>query len=135
MPTWISRFLFLALAWSFISAVIAFEEHDNHLAVVHIINSLTNNSEPVSVFCISRGRKDFLGEYTLKVGEDFQWDVTLNTLNYGRALWGRVFASWHAFQPRRDVSHGTVYWQIRQDGFFLSWDNSSWVKREMWETE
>ena len=134
MTTW-SYFLFLALAWSFIIIAIAFEKHDNHLAVVHVINALPNNSEPMRIQCTSPRTDTNLGEYTLYVGDDYQWNVTHKSLHYCEALWERRFASWHAFQPRRDVSHGTVYWLVKHNGFFLSWNNSSWVRKESWQTE
>ena len=41
-------------------------------------------------------------------------------------LYGKDFlASWHAFQPRRDENHETVFWMVKEDGFFISWDKAN----------
>lgn len=133
MTAW-SRFLFLVLAWTFISTI-ASGAHVNQLPVVHVISALPANSEPVKVECTSQRTNTHLGIHTLNVGDDYQLTVVENALHYCQAIWGRWFASWHAFQPRRDVSHGAVYWRLKDDGFYLSWDNSSWVRKETWQTD
>jgi hypothetical protein len=130
MTTW-GRFLFLVLAWTIISAIASGAQ----LPVVHVTNALPVKSEPVKVECTSEHTNTHLGIHTLNVGDDYQWTVVENALHYCQAEWGRWFASWHAFEPDRDVSHGTVYWLVKNDGFYLSWDNSSWVRQETWQTD
>jgi hypothetical protein len=28
-----------------------------------------------------------------------------------------------------------VYWMVKEDGFFISWDKANWVRKYRWETE
>lgn len=120
--------LFLVLACIFVSTIASAKEKGNHhLPAVHVINALPKNSEPMDLQCD--------GEKILNAGEDYQWTVEENKLVYCEAFWGKLFASWHGFQPRRDVGHRAVYWLVKDTGFFLSWDNRSWVRKHLWETE
>lgn len=79
--------------------------------------------------------------FTLKEGEEYKWVAEEKDLYFCEAIWGtRFVASWHAFQPKRDLSRGgggrgSVFWLVQKDGFFLSYDNSTWVKKSTWETE
>ncbi|KAJ6388159.1 hypothetical protein OIU77_026685 [Salix suchowensis] len=75
------------------------------------------------------------GEQTLVNGEVYKWRVSQRKLHYCVAIWERFFASWHAFQPRRDGNHETLFWMVKEDGFFISWDKAKWVKKYRWETE
>ncbi|KAG2664257.1 hypothetical protein I3760_16G072300 [Carya illinoinensis] len=110
--------LFLVLACIFVSTIASAKEKGNHhLPVVHVTNALPKNSEPMSLQC------------------HYQWTVEENKLVYCKAFWGRSFASWQGFQPRRDVGRGAVYWLVKDTGFFFSWDNSSWVRKQLWRTE
>ncbi|KAG6678866.1 hypothetical protein I3842_14G103100 [Carya illinoinensis] len=94
--------LFLVLACIFVRTIASAKEKGNHhLLVVHVINALPKNSEPMSLQCEEN----------------------------------KSFSSWHGFQPRRDMGRGVVYWLVKDTGFFLSWDNSSWVRKQLWETE
>ncbi|KAF4355362.1 hypothetical protein F8388_026632 [Cannabis sativa] len=61
-------------------------------------------------------------------------DDNNNNNNNNQAIWGRFMGSWHGFQPKRDLNN-SVFWLIKPNGFFLSWDNSTWVKKALWETE
>ncbi|KAG7941901.1 hypothetical protein I3843_16G071800 [Carya illinoinensis] len=111
--------LFLVLACIFVSTIASAKEKGNHhLPVVH----------PMRLQCSGE-------EIILNAGEDYQWTVEENKLVYCEAFWGRSFASWHAFQPGRDVGRGAVYWLVKDTGFFLSWDNRSWMRKQLWETE
>lgn len=120
-------FLFLVLSGTLI-ATTAFGA-----PVVHIISALPKNSDPAQVQCSATNTN--LGVHLLKVGEDYSWTAEANVVNYCQAQWGRFIASWHAFEPTRDASHGTVYWLVKEDGFSRSWDNTNWVKAQAWETE
>ncbi|KAI6694064.1 hypothetical protein NL676_021774 [Syzygium grande] len=42
---------------------------------------------------------------------------------------------WPAFEPSRDAGHNKVLWLVKEDGFYLSWDGSGWVKKAIWNTE
>lgn len=110
------------------------QDHKNQLATVHITNGLPKiNSSPMNIRC-STEQTDF-GVKTLGCGEDYRWIVEERGVYFCEALWGRFMASWHAFQPKRDVGQRLVFWLVQPSGFFLSWDNSSWVRKSTWETE
>ncbi|KAE8698084.1 Detected protein of unknown function [Hibiscus syriacus] len=105
----------------------------NKLATIHVMNSMPKGSGPMQVHCKSRYtdyRMQQVGE-----GDGYRCDVRERALYYCMAILGRRVASWHAFQPRRDGSRKAVYWLLKDHGIFLSWDNSSWVRKSMWETE
>ncbi|TYH49993.1 hypothetical protein ES332_D10G174600v1 [Gossypium tomentosum] len=85
------------------------------IATVHVTNSMPRELQPIQLGCNSR-YKDH-GMHQLHVGEDYQ------------------FGARHAYQPRRDWNHKAVFWRVKENGFFLSWDNSSWVRKSIWQTE
>ncbi|EXB66396.1 hypothetical protein L484_008286 [Morus notabilis] len=76
-----------------------------------------------------------IGAKELKRSDYLEWIVEEKALYFCEALWGILIASWHAFQPKRDVGHRSVFWVAKQNGFFHSWDNSTWVRKSVWETE
>ncbi|GLT56406.1 hypothetical protein SLA2020_294490 [Shorea laevis] len=131
--------VFFLVVFFFLSASTALEEHkqknDTAAPTVHIINGMARNSEAIQVRCSSRGGD--LGYHTMGSGDNYVWSVELQrALYYCEAMWGvRYFASWHAFQPKRDTGRGTVFWLVKENGLFLSWDNSTWVRRSQWQTE
>lgn len=130
-----SGFVFLVLACSIAAFAIASAVKDNNFTVVHVMNGLPKSSYPLKIQCESKNMHDRLGEQVLKVGDDYKWTVEKNEIYYCQALWFRFFASWHAFQPQRDLLNETVFWVVKDNGFFHSWDNSSWVRKETWQTE
>ncbi|KAK9266564.1 hypothetical protein L1049_021411 [Liquidambar formosana] len=76
-----------------------------------------------------------LGYHTLLPGDDYQWSATEKGVYYCRATWVNKIVAWHGYQPLRDASHGTIFWLAKDDGIFLSYDKSSYVKVADWETE
>lgn len=112
------------------------EDGQNHLATVQITNSLPNNNSRPTILRIRCSSKHTnLGEKVLNRSDDYRWIVEEKSLYFCAALWGRLFASWHAFQPKRDAGHDSVFWLVEEGGIYLSWDNSSWVRRSVWESE
>ena len=71
----------------------------------------------------------------LKVGETLKVGVTQNAIYYVQAILGNEFASVHGFDPSRDAGHETVFWLVKEDGFYFSYDNASWKKDSPWDTE
>lgn len=130
-----NHFFFLLIAlFSFTSILGSFEGFDKKfLPRVHVLNDLAQNSEPLNVLC--KSRNTYIGERDLNVGDDFTWNAKENAPYYCRAFWVRFFASWHAIQPKRDNGKAAVFWLVNEHGFFLSWDNTTWVKKSVWETE
>ncbi|XP_027938326.1 uncharacterized protein LOC114192728 [Vigna unguiculata] len=35
-------------------------------------------------------------------------------------------------KPATEEGHQSIYWSVRADGLYHSWDNSNWDKREQW---
>ncbi|KAL5781511.1 hypothetical protein ACOSP7_006540 [Xanthoceras sorbifolium] len=107
---------------------------DKVAASVHVRNGLPVKSGAMRIECSFHGKS--LGIHDLGVGEDYSWTVEEEkALYFCKAIWGTKMGSFHAFQPRRDANHATVFWLVKQNGFFLSWDNSTWIQRSPWDTE
>ncbi|PON66092.1 hypothetical protein TorRG33x02_269020 [Trema orientale] len=133
---------FLVLSTYYFKTTLTFSPHEDHnrrLATVHIITTPLpkNNSGPGEVkIRLTNSKQSYYSlETTLKWGNDYQFVAEERALYYGEALWGTYVGSWHAFQPKRDAGHGSVFWLVKPNGFFLSWDNSTWVKKSIWEYE
>ncbi|MBA0871118.1 hypothetical protein Goshw_021420, partial [Gossypium schwendimanii] len=94
------------------------------IATVHVTNSMPRELQSIQLGCNSRYKDN--GMHQLHVGEDYQFGVEEKALHFCEATSGRQIASWHAYQPRRDWNHKAVFWRVKENGFFLSWDNSSW---------
>lgn len=141
MPTSLNSFIFfllISIAFSITITATSLatnnQKNERKFATVHIINALPKNSSgSLNLRCVSRHTE--LGVQTLKGGDEYNWIVTQRALFYCEALWIRFIASWHAFQPKRDSGHDSVFWKVQENGFFLSWDNSTWIRRAVWETE
>nr|XP_048321731.1 S-protein homolog 21-like [Ziziphus jujuba var. spinosa] len=100
---------------------------------VHILNSMPKNSGQVDIHCKSKNND--LGSRVLEEGKDYNWPVEENAVYFCEAVrLPRNIASWHAFEPERDVGHDSVFWLVKEEGFFRSWDNSTWVQEGTWET-
>ena len=103
--------------------------HGSTIATLDIINSLPNATV---VSC----KPSLVSQKSLGPGEDVKVEVTEKSLIYCQAVWGlRYFASWHAYQPARDKNSVTVFWDMKENGIFLSWDKTHWVKKAVWETD
>ncbi|GAU49394.1 hypothetical protein TSUD_366880 [Trifolium subterraneum] len=37
-----------------------------------------------------------------------------------------------AYDPKYDQGHPFVYWMVKQDGLYHSWDNKNFVKKGVW---
>ncbi|GMI71787.1 hypothetical protein like AT3G24060 [Hibiscus trionum] len=103
------------------------------LAAIHVTNLMPKGSGPMQIRCKS-SYTDY-GMHQVGEGDEYQCGVRERAVYYCMATLGRQMASWHAFQPRRDGSGKAVYWMLKDDGIFLSWDNSSWVRKSVWETD
>uniref|UniRef100_A0A5B7BGQ2 Plant self-incompatibility S1 n=1 Tax=Davidia involucrata TaxID=16924 RepID=A0A5B7BGQ2_DAVIN len=101
--------------------------------VVHIISGMPKNSEPLSIHSKVSGNS--IAVPTLLPGNEYQWRAEVNDIYYCTTIWGRQFAAWHAYELARDAGHATIFSLVNEDGFFLSWDKSSWKKIAYWETD
>lgn len=103
------------------------------IATIHVTNSMPRELQPIQLSCNSRYK--YHGMHQLHVADDYQFGVEEKALHFCEAISGKQIASWHAYQPRRDWKHKAVFWRVKENGFFLSWDNSSWVRKSVWQTE
>ncbi|KAG6781447.1 hypothetical protein POTOM_014352 [Populus tomentosa] len=133
MTSWINFLLFLVLQLCFLSAATTNEHDDHPLPTVHVINALPKSSKAMNVSCSSNTID--IGEQSLVNGEVYKWRVSQRKLHYCVAIWERFFASWHAFQPRRDGNHETLFWMVEEDGFFISWDKAKWILMHLVQKE
>ncbi|KAL7209752.1 hypothetical protein ACSBR1_031337 [Camellia fascicularis] len=120
--------LVLALISCFFCIDIAFST-----STVHIISDMPKDSSPLNINCKANG--NIVIGHTLKVGEDYQWSATVNDIYYCATIWGRYFASWHAYEPTRDTGHATIFWKVDKDGFSISYDKSKFKLVAPWETD
>ncbi|KAJ0092212.1 hypothetical protein Patl1_25857 [Pistacia atlantica] len=121
-------FVFLALHFT------AFEADDNHQAKVHVISTLPKDGGQMSLTCLPENSDPGFGG-GVSAGVVYSWSVDNNLKYRCQSFWKNQFALWVVFEPERDANHGEVFWLVRQDAFFLSWDNSTWVEKYTWETE
>lgn len=118
-----------ALCFCLIS-IAAVAEQDSKLPEIQISSALPKDSEPTEVHVI--------GEtvIVLKTNQDYKWNITKNEITYSFAVWGNLIADWYAFEPSSDnAGHETVFWSIRQEGIFHSFDNSKWELKAEWFRE
>ncbi|KAL7175046.1 hypothetical protein ACSBR2_028782 [Camellia fascicularis] len=109
--------------------------------VIHIINNLPTNSEPLRLRCQSKDT-DF-GMHTLVNGQEFSWKFIPNaiptTLYFCHFYWttkDRVFAVYdnridslcdtHTFKDKN------CYWSVRSDGFYFRNDKTNYKKINDW---
>ncbi|KAI4346065.1 hypothetical protein L6164_013147 [Bauhinia variegata] len=103
--------------------------HRQEIAI-NIRNALPSNTEqPITLVW------DNTDSFHLKTGKDFNSSVKVNQSIECTAVWLQWFASWDAYEPQRDKGHDSVYWLVKKNGFFISWDKTKWKKVEDWGTD
>ncbi|AET02530.2 hypothetical protein MtrunA17_Chr8g0354451 [Medicago truncatula] len=50
-----------------------------------------------------------------------------------RASWNGSSALFDGYDPQYDQGHAFVYWEVRQDGLYHSWDDKNFVKKGVWK--
>ncbi|KAL4600138.1 hypothetical protein ACB092_11G176400 [Castanea dentata] len=102
---------------------------DSKLPEIQISSALPKDFEPTEVHVI--------GEtvIVLKTNQDYKWNITKNEITYSFAVWGNLIAEWYAFEPSSDAGHETIFWSIRKEGIFHSFDNSKWELKAEWFRE
>lgn len=102
---------------------------------ITIINSLPKDSPRLELNC-KTNVTDINIRHPINAGEVYIRNAKTDDLYSCLALWGRLFASFKSFDPKRDSGHDKILWKVKKDGFFLSYGNSSrWKKGADWETE
>lgn len=104
---------------------------------VHIINALSHDI--LNLHCYSYN--DDLGEHTLGVGGDFTFKFGQSPIYVTRFWCDMKYGSshsttvdvWTAKIGDKHCCHTReCFWSVREDGFYLSDNNQSWVKWYNW---
>ncbi|KAK7395660.1 hypothetical protein VNO78_16225 [Psophocarpus tetragonolobus] len=97
---------------------------------VDLRNDLPNNTKAQLNLRCGKG-----SDFYLKLGDHLNNSLTLDQDFVCNAAWSRWFTTWDAYHAERDKDHHIVYWSVRKDGFYHSWDGSKWNLLEGWHTE
>ena len=98
--------------------------------MVDLLNDLPNNThEPLELSC-DQGSSAYL-----KQGDHYNLTLKVDRDSECTATWWRWFTTWDAYEAKRDKGHDNVYWLVKKDGFYHSWDGSKWKLVEYWYTE
>ena len=125
------RFAFLFFfAFSFINLPTNVRSQKTEMVVVDIQNALPNNTQTAALTLWCGG-----ASLVLKLGDHHTESVKMDQSLGCTALWLPFFTSWDAFEVSRDKGHQNIYWLVKKDGFYHSWDKSSWKKLEEWRSE
>ncbi|KAE9594594.1 hypothetical protein Lal_00037462 [Lupinus albus] len=71
----------------------------------------------------------------LKVGDHYKGTPSTDQDFECSAVWGRWLSTWSAYETKAYKGHDTVYWSVRKDGFYRSWEGSNWSLIQKWDTE
>ncbi|KAK7303118.1 hypothetical protein RJT34_14019 [Clitoria ternatea] len=98
-----------------------------HATLVDIRNDLPSNP-PLKLQCGE-------GSFDLKAGQHYNRTLPADQGFGCTAVWTPWFSSWDAYDVKRDKGHSTVYWSLKKDGFYLSFDGSKWKFIDYWQTD
>lgn len=97
---------------------------------VHVVNFLSDNTQPLRIHCAS-GDND-LGYHDLAIKQDFQWSFHVNyfvhsTLYFCHFWWGAKQASFDVFNKTWAPNCNRVhkgdkfcFWLVKDDGFYFT---------------
>ncbi|WJX25696.1 hypothetical protein P8452_14712 [Trifolium repens] len=63
---------------------------------------------------------------TVDLHVDFDYDTVCH------ASWRNLYGAFLARDVVYDQHNLFVYWLVKSDGFYHSWDNYTWIKRDEW---
>ncbi|KAE9589262.1 hypothetical protein Lalb_Chr21g0307151 [Lupinus albus] len=49
-------------------------------------------------------------------------------------VYNYVCAKLFLYDPKTDSGHNKVFWSVRKDGIYRSWDDSNWEKKTGWDS-
>ncbi|KAL2341133.1 hypothetical protein Fmac_009073 [Flemingia macrophylla] len=96
--------------------------------VVDISNDLPKTSNAALVISCDKG-----SSFTLRLGLHSKRTVVQDS--ECTLTWTPVFATVDDYQTQRDNGHPTVYWSVRIDGFYQSYDASNWKFVQPWNSD
>nr|KYP47067.1 hypothetical protein KK1_031297 [Cajanus cajan] len=99
---------------------------DINILFISMVNNLPPNSERLSF--VGTGQST---EYELLPGKPYT-EITNFDLKTCLMIWQPLCASFNRYDPSREGNHQRIYWSIRKDGIYHSWDNVNWDKRTGW---
>lgn len=70
----------------------------------------------------------FFGEF----GSTHKFSVEPSKDSVCHVVWNNLEGTFVALEGAYDRNHNPVYWSVRHDGFYHSWDNQTYVKKETW---
>ncbi|KAK7412580.1 hypothetical protein VNO78_04053 [Psophocarpus tetragonolobus] len=106
------------------------KSHARPQTFVDIRNDLPKNTKAQLELSCNKG-----SYFHLKLGDHLNSSLTVDQDFECTAAWSRWFTTWDAYHAERDKDHHTVYWSVRKDGFYHTWDGSKWNLLEHWYTE
>ncbi|KEH27631.1 leguminosin group486 secreted peptide [Medicago truncatula] len=106
--------------------------HKSFSLLLVIVMSFNNSTFEELHFIIVNEKPN----YVLKQG------VPLNFLTnflpkQGQLTWIRkqpLHATFNLYDPNTEGDHKKIFWSVRQDGVYHSWDNVNWNKNTKWST-
>ena len=109
---------------------------------VRVVNGFTSNSSlPLVIWCASQDG-DIIGGRALQEGDDLAWDATLSFWTTSNPAftctmkWDQTRKKFDAFRVHQDGPKcGNLRkcsWLVKEDGFYFSNDEFSWVKDFSW---
>lgn len=129
-----NSFLILIFVLSFTLSQFSFSSADDTTPSVHLIADLPTNRTPtMQVTCKIQTGLPLLS-VTMVPGQEFPFDAGItNDIYVCFAEWGAIYAWFNAYDPiKDDKGKPIVYWSIRIDGFYKSWDKVNWVGVTDW---
>ncbi|KAK7272640.1 hypothetical protein RJT34_29364 [Clitoria ternatea] len=96
-----------------------------NILVLTIANDLPTGSGQLHVVTNN------FGQFYLEQGKPF---IKLSNFNVQSCAmsWKQLSVIFDLYSPSRDGGHQRVYWSVRQDGVYLSYDNVKFDKYAMW---
>jgi len=124
-------FFLLFLSFYFLSmSTLARPQSHSPNTVVDIRNDLPNNTkDQLELRC---GHSPF---FVLKLGHHYNSTIPVDQDFECIAASSRWFTTWDVYHVKRDKGYQTVYWSVRNNGFYHSWDGSTWKLLEKWYSD
>ena len=69
----------------------------------------------------------------IRPGNGNRYIKLLNMENHTGGLRWKQYATFSVI-PSLEKGHQRIYWSVREDGLYHSWDTTNWDKREFWNT-
>lgn len=121
--------MFLALAMLAVQL-----EGGGALPELHFTNAV-NGRNPAPINLQIKAGGILRGSAQLKAGQDYEMRVKVDDVYSVAAVFGTRFTAFHAYESARDKSHAAVYWKADNDGFSISYDQTTWNMVAPWESE